>query len=54
MKAEVLAAIDTGDLSGRQVSLTGVFKPINPRNWLVTPVSMDVEASPCKKSIVTK
>lgn len=46
MKAEVLAAIDTGDLSGRQVSLTGVFKLINPRNWLITPVSMDVEASP--------
>jgi predicted lipoprotein len=43
MKAEVLAGIDTGTLAGRRVTATGVFKLINPKNWLVTPVQMSVE-----------
>ncbi|MFC0266547.1 DUF2291 family protein [Kushneria aurantia] len=43
MKSELLGSIDTANLSGRQVEVTGVFKLINPRNWLVTPVSMNVE-----------
>ena len=43
MKEAVLADIDTADLSGRTVTVTGVFKLINPKNWLVTPVRMDVE-----------
>ncbi|WP_110601263.1 DUF2291 family protein [Salinicola lusitanus] len=43
MKKAVLAGIDTADLSGKTVSVTGVFKLINPKNWLVTPVSMEVQ-----------
>jgi predicted lipoprotein len=43
MKAAVLADIDTASLSGKTVSVTGVFKLINPKNWLVTPVSMEVQ-----------
>ncbi|WP_148251983.1 DUF2291 family protein [Aidingimonas lacisalsi] len=43
MKEEVLAEIDTNDLSGKTVEVTGVFQLINPNNWLVTPVSMSVE-----------
>ena len=43
MKKEVLADIDTASLSGKTVSVTGVFKLINPKNWLVTPVEMSVQ-----------
>lgn len=43
MKAAVLADIDTANLSGKTVTVTGVFKLINPKNWLVTPVRMDVQ-----------
>lgn len=43
MKQAVLADIDTASLSGKSVSVTGVFKLINPKNWLVTPVSMEVQ-----------
>ncbi len=43
MKQEVLAPIDTGDLTGKTVTVTGVFKLINPNNWLVTPVSFEVQ-----------
>ncbi|MBB3231235.1 DUF2291 family protein [Halomonas stenophila] len=43
MKAQVLASIDTGELTGRTIAVTGVFKLINPRNWLVTPVSLSVQ-----------
>lgn len=43
MKAAVLADIDTADLSGKTVTVTGVFKLINPKNWLVTPVRMEVQ-----------
>lgn len=43
MKAEVLAGIDTGSLSGEEIAVTGVFKLINPKNWLVTPVQMGVQ-----------
>lgn len=43
MKVQVLADIDTDALSGERVSVTGVFKLINPNNWLVTPVSVDVQ-----------
>ena len=30
-------------MSGKRVSVTGVFKLINPKNWLVTPVSLEVQ-----------
>lgn len=43
MKQAVLADIDTASLSGKSVTVTGVFKLINPKNWLVTPVSMEVQ-----------
>lgn len=43
MKNAVLADVDTENLSGKTVTVTGVFKLINPKNWLVTPVRMDVE-----------
>lgn len=43
MKEEVLSEIDTNDLSGKTIEVTGVFQLINPNNWLVTPVRMSVE-----------
>ncbi|WP_110692972.1 DUF2291 family protein [Salinicola halophyticus] len=43
MKKAVLADVDTPNLDGKSVSVTGVFKLINPKNWLVTPVSLEVE-----------
>lgn len=43
MKRQVLDEIDTSALSGERVTVTGVFKLINPDNWLVTPVSLQVQ-----------
>lgn len=43
MKAEVLDDIDTGNLAGKTLEVTGVFKLINPKNWLVTPVRLHVQ-----------
>jgi predicted lipoprotein len=43
MKKAVLASIDPDQLSGKTVTVTGVFKLINPKNWLVTPVKVDVK-----------
>lgn len=43
MKAQVLVDIDTGDLTGKTLSVTGVFKLINPKNWFVTPVRLSVQ-----------
>lgn len=43
MKKQVLSDIDTGDLTGKTISVTGVFQLINPHNWLVTPVRLDVQ-----------
>ena len=43
MKAEVLSSIDTSALPGSTLSVTGVFKLINPKNWLVTPVRLSVK-----------
>jgi predicted lipoprotein len=43
VKAEVLAPIDTKALTGKTVTVTGVFKLVNPKSWLVTPVRMDVQ-----------
>ncbi|WP_299258122.1 DUF2291 family protein [uncultured Kushneria sp.] len=43
MKAAVLEGVDTAALSGRTVEVTGVFQMINPKNWLVTPVALDVQ-----------
>ncbi len=43
LKTDVLAKIDTSQLTGKTVSLIGAFKLINPKNWLITPVSLDVQ-----------
>ncbi|MEZ5933070.1 MAG: DUF2291 domain-containing protein [Alphaproteobacteria bacterium] len=43
MKQAVLAEVDTSDLTGKTVTVTGVFKLINEKNWLVTPVRLSVE-----------
>lgn len=43
MKQDVLAGIDTSDLTGKTITVTGVFKLINEKNWLVTPVGLSVE-----------
>ncbi|WP_322028615.1 DUF2291 domain-containing protein [Paraburkholderia sp. J76] len=43
MKKEVLSKIDTTKLTGKTVSVVGVFQLINPNGWLVTPVKLDVK-----------
>ena len=43
MKAEVLEGLDTSDLTGRQMTVTGAFKLINPKMWLITPVEVSVQ-----------
>lgn len=43
MKQAVLADIDTADLAGKHIEVTGVFKLINPASWMVTPVRMSVQ-----------
>ncbi|MHA7875412.1 DUF2291 family protein [Roseivivax sp.] len=43
MKEEVLAGVDTANLTGKTITVTGAFKLINPKNWLVTPVELSVE-----------
>ena len=43
MKAEVLEGLDTSDLTGKQMTVTGAFKLINPKMWLVTPVEVSVQ-----------
>lgn len=43
LKKDVLAQIDTSQLTGKTVSLIGAFKLINPKNWLITPVRLDVQ-----------
>jgi predicted lipoprotein len=43
MKKSVLANLDPAALSGKTASVIGVFKLINPKNWLVTPVKVDVK-----------
>ncbi len=43
MKRQVLSKIDTAHLSGKTVKVTGVFRLLNPKNWLVTPVEMVIQ-----------
>ena len=42
MSAAVLSDLDRDTLSGKTVTITGAFTLINPRNWLVTPVTFEV------------
>ncbi len=43
MKKQVLEGVDVENLVGKTVSVTGVFKLVNPKNWLVTPVGLEVK-----------
>lgn len=43
VKRTVLAGIDPDTLTGKTVSVTGVFKLVNPKSWLVTPVRFEVK-----------
>lgn len=43
LKADVLAGIDAANLSGKTVTVVGAFTLINPKAWLVTPVSVTVQ-----------
>ncbi|AGY91857.1 hypothetical protein SPICUR_04385 [Spiribacter curvatus] len=43
MKAEVLDGLARDALPGQRVEVTGVFKLINPDNWFVTPVALEVQ-----------
>lgn len=43
MKKQVLSKIDTTQLTGKTISVVGVFKLVNPNSWLVTPVKLDVQ-----------
>ncbi len=43
MKAAVLDSIDTASLQGKTIEVTGAFRLINPKNWLITPVKVAVK-----------
>lgn len=43
MKKTVFGGIDPEQLDGKTATVVGVFKLINPKNWLVTPVKVDVK-----------
>lgn len=42
MSAEVLGDLDRESLTGKTMTVTGVFTLINPKNWLITPVALEV------------
>lgn len=43
LKKQVLDAIDNSALTGKTVAVVGAFKLVNPKNWLITPVSLEVK-----------
>lgn len=43
MKAAVLDGIDSATLGGKTIQVTGVFRLINPKNWMITPVLLEVQ-----------
>ena len=43
MSAEILQDLDRDSLTGKVMEVTGVFKLINPKNWLITPVQLKVK-----------
>ncbi len=43
MKKQVLSGVDVENLADKTVSVVGVFKVVNPKNWLVTPVGFEVK-----------
>ena len=42
MSAATLKGLDRKDMTGKTLNVTGVFTLINPKNWLVTPVKLEV------------
>lgn len=42
MKAEVLDGLDTSALTGKTIRVTGAFRLINPKNWMVTPTEVTI------------
>ncbi|MDZ4392753.1 DUF2291 family protein [Cypionkella sp.] len=43
MKKLVLDGIDNAAVTGKTVVVVGAFKLVNPKNWLITPVSLEVK-----------
>lgn len=43
MKSAVLDKLDREALPGKTVEVVGVFRLLNPKNWMVTPVSVEVK-----------
>lgn len=43
LKTRVLSGIDNSTLTDKTVSVVGAFKLVNPKSWLITPVSMEVK-----------
>ena len=43
MKKAVLSKVDAANLTGKTISVVGVFQLTDPNNWLVTPVKLDVQ-----------
>ncbi|WP_407866322.1 DUF2291 domain-containing protein [Phyllobacterium phragmitis] len=43
VKKTVLASIDPNALTGKTISVVGVFKLVNPKSWIVTPVRLEVK-----------
>jgi len=39
-RRQVLEGLGSDSLTGREISITGVFKLVNPKSWLVTPVDV--------------
>ena len=43
VKKVVLGTLDPAALAGKTVTVIGVFKLVNPKSWIVTPVRFDVQ-----------
>lgn len=43
MKKVVLDAIDVASLPGKTIEVTGAFRLVNPKNWMITPVRITVK-----------
>jgi predicted lipoprotein len=43
VKKVVLGGVDPAGLTGKTVTVVGVFKLVNPKSWIVTPVRLDVK-----------
>lgn len=43
VKKVVLTGIDPAGLTGKTVTVMGVFKLVNPKSWIVIPVRLDVQ-----------